>query len=83
MSGVPASLTSATASLAETRDDPLALGLARMVVVIGHRRLGAGMCASSFALTLLSSASTRSARRNVSAARGLKSPRFPIGVATM
>src|SRR5687767_11190752 len=39
--------------------------------------------ANSLAVTLLSSARMRSAPRNVSAARGLRSDRLPIGVATM
>ena len=37
---------------------------------------------SSFMVTRVSSAAIKSAPARVSAARGLKSPRFPMGVAT-
>ena len=38
---------------------------------------------SSFSVTRVSSAAMKSAAANASAARGVKSPRLPMGVATM
>ncbi len=77
--GMPASVVSASVSPAARRASSPGSRSAALCSVndwVGRR---APMKRSSFAATRVSSATTRSASRNASAARGDRSPRLPIG----
>ena len=84
MPGVPASVTTATWRPASSSPSTRLTEAASFWSCTARRRLPAGMPAwlSNLRLWRVSSQAMTSAARNASTARGAKSPRLPIGVAT-
>src|SRR5581483_7898418 len=82
--GVPASVTYATTSPAAMRSTTRASACRSLWAwsATSRPRAGTPACVSSARVRRVSSAAIRSASRSVSTARGDRSPRLPIGVAT-
>src|SRR5690606_3475634 len=81
-SGVPASEISATALPAPSHSSTRATCSASLCSCSATTRASLPACASNGALWRVSSAATTSTSRSTCSARGEKSPRLPIGVAT-